>query len=118
MGNKKKVTKIRSLWKFHPCETYGWVLSSFACFKVYKNWYIMKQSFWDISKSSSSAQPQWKFWTVRYMQFFCSFFSAVIPTDIVNVSSQHEITSDNTALWKADKMRGLSNENELEISPQ
>lgn len=87
------------------CETCGWVLTSFTSLKVYRNLYIMKQSFWDISKSSNSAQPQWKFWTVRYMQFFCSFFSTVIPTGTVSVSFQHEITSDNTALWKADKMR-------------
>lgn len=100
------------------CETCGWVLTSFACFKVCRNQYIMKQPFWDASKSSCSAHPQWTFWPVRYMQFFCSFFSAVIPTDTVSVSSQCEITSDNTALWKVDKMRGFSNENELEMSPQ
>lgn len=85
-----------------------WLSSYFFCMsQSFRNWYVMKESFWDISKSSSSAQRQWKFWTARYMQFFCSFFSAVIPTDTVSVSSQHEITSDNTALWKADKMRTL-----------
>lgn len=96
-----------------------WLSSYFLCmFQVYGNQYIMKQSFGDRSKSSCSAQPQWTFWTVRYMQCFCSFFSAVIPTDTVSVSSQREITSDNTVLWKVDKMRGLSNENEFEMSPQ
>lgn len=61
----------------------------------------MKESFWDISKSSSSAQAECKY-AIRL------FFSAVIPTDRVSVSSQHEIASDNTALWKeVDTMRTL-----------
>lgn len=107
-GNKKESDKNKITLKISlTCETRGGVLTIFACLKVYRNWYIMKQFFWDISKSSSSAQPQWTFWTVRYMQCLCSFFSAVIPTDKVSVSSQHEITSDNTELWKVDKMRTL-----------